>query len=237
VLEALRTDGVHIDKLLLARKARGDTVDAIEREAAARGVEIRRVDPAEVTRISRNRKQDQGAVADVVAPRMEALSDYLGRSERPTPETLLLLDGLTTPANVGMVIRSATAAGLTGIIVPRNGCPEVGPLVVKASAGVAFRARILRTPDVRTAAKELQEAKFELVGLDANADESLYEAKLPPRLVIAVGNETTGLSDALASRLDRRWSIPLADGVESLNAAVAASVVAFELARRQRIRD
>jgi 23S rRNA (guanosine2251-2'-O)-methyltransferase len=233
VLEALTTPGIVVDKLLVATRARGDVIDAITDAARRIGIEPRRVDPSDVTRVSRNRKQDQGVVADVVAPRMDALTTYLAGDERPTREHLLFLDGLTTPTNVGMVIRSATAAGLTGIVVPRAGCPEVGPLVVKGSAGVAFRARILRTPTTDEGLGVLASAGFTLYGLDASGDADLYATSFADRAAIVLGNETSGLSVAAERRLDRRIKIPLAQGVESLNAAVAGSLVAFELARRR----
>lgn len=236
VLEALETPGVRVDKVFIARNARGPVIDAIRQRAESAGVTYRRVAPAEVTRLSRNQRQDQGAVADVVAPRMSALDAWLDRPEHRStdePRRLLMLDGLTNPANIGMILRSATAAGLDGVILPRAGSPEVGPLVVKASAGVAFRAPILRTPDAETAAVALGGAGFVRLGLAGGATESIFDAALPSRVAFVVGNETDGISPAVAAHLDGSVSIPLAPGVESLNAAIAASIVAFEIRRRR----
>lgn len=232
VLEALRTRGLQIDKLLIAREAKGSIVEAIEDQARALGVQPRRVSTKDVTRVSRNARQDQGVALDVIAPRMEALSDYLARDRRPARENIFVLDGVTTPANVGMAIRSLTAAGMTGVVLPRQGCPEVGPLVVKASAGLAFRARILRTPDVVSALDALRDAGFVLHGLAADGEDGLYDTQFADRSVFVIGNETSGLSEAARVRIDRFVSIPLAPDVESLNAAVTAAVVAFELRRR-----
>ena len=230
VLEALRNSELPVDKVLVARDARGGVVDDLLRAAERRGLEVRRVNRREVTRLSRNGKQDQGVAADVRAPRMGPLEAFL--SAPPSQAKVLLLDGITTPANVGMLLRTATAAGLDGVVLPRVGCPEVSPLVIKASAGVAFTAPILRTPDSKTAAEALDAAGFTLVGLRADDAPSLFAADLPPRTALVLGNETTGVSDAVRRRMHSWVCIPMPGGVESLNVSAAGAVVAFEMVRR-----
>ena len=130
-------------------------------------------------------------------------------------------------------MRSATAAGIDGVIVPHKGTAEIGPVAIKASAGVAFRSTILRCETTTDALSTLREHRFQLVGLDGNGM-SLFDADLPERAAYVVGNESSGLSDSAAESVDLLLSIPLRNDVESLNAAVAASIVGFELARRAR---
>lgn len=231
VLEALSIPGLAVDKLLLANDAGGPVVRRIEQRAQELGIDVRRVAPRAVHRISRNARQDQGVVLDVLAPRMDALEHYLEQA-LPERQTLFVLDGLTTPANVGMAIRSITAAGMHGIVVPRVGCPEIGPLVVKASAGLALRAPILRTPNVAAALDQLGSHGFVRYGLDAEATHDLYDVDVAPRSAWVIGNESVGLSNETRERIDVFASIPMARGVESLNAAVTTAVVAFELRRR-----
>ncbi len=237
VLEALRVEGVAVDKVLVAKKARGAIVDEIEELARRAGAEVMRVDPREVTRISRNAKQDQGIVADVVAPAMDALARWLSLpASEGGPAArchLLVLDGLTNPQNVGMILRTAVAAGLDGVVVPRRGCPEVGPLVVKGSAGVAFRARILRTPSAAEALAALGEAGFVRYALAGEATDDLFSAPWPDRAVFVLGNETFGVGEGARARIDRHLRIPMTGGVESLNVAVAGALVAYEVARRR----
>jgi 23S rRNA (guanosine2251-2'-O)-methyltransferase len=151
----------------------------------------------------------------------------------PGPATVLLLDGVTNPSNVGMLIRTAVAAGLAGVVLPRTGVPDVGPLVVKASAGVAYRATLLRSATALEAVEVLDRLGWVTVGLRASDAPSLYAGDLPARAAFVLGNETDGVSDAVAGRLAEWRSIPLANGVESLNVASAGAVVAFEVARRQ----
>jgi 23S rRNA (guanosine2251-2'-O)-methyltransferase len=213
----------------LARNARGESVDRIVAAAAERGVRLERADPHRVTRISRNGRHDQGVVADVSSPGLAPLEAW----PAPPRFALVLLDGVTNPANVGMIVRTVTAAGLDGVVVPRAGSPDVGPLVVKASAGVALRATILRTDTAASAAGALRDAGGTVIGLAAGGGVPLWEADLPERAVFVVGNETEGVSRPLTMLTDAWWSIPLAGGVDSLNVAAAVAVVAFEVARRQ----
>jgi 23S rRNA (guanosine2251-2'-O)-methyltransferase len=224
VLEALLDPAIRVDKVLLARTARGDSVDEIIEAARARGVAVQRVAPEKVTRVSGNGRHDQGVVADVDAPGLRELDDEIPGGRL----ALLVLDGVTNPANVGMVIRTATGAGLDGVVLPRAGSPDVGPLVVKASAGVAFRANVLQTPTAREAVQRLRRAGLEIVGLRAGGD-SLFDAELPDRVAFVLGNETDGVS----VDVDRWVSIPMANDVESLNVAVAAGIVAYEITRRR----
>jgi 23S rRNA (guanosine2251-2'-O)-methyltransferase len=227
VLEALTDERVTVDKVLLASNARADEIVAA---AGARGVALQRVSPAQVTRVSRNGRHDQGVVADVVAPAMRPLADFLAA---PVAGPVLLLDGITNPANLGMILRTATAAGAPGVVVPRYGVAELGPLVIKASAGVAFGAPILRAERPDEAAVQLQAAGYRLYGLAGDKGTGLFEADLVERSAFVLGNETDGISGSVANLVDEWVAIPLAGGVESLNVAVAAGIVCFEVVRRR----
>lgn len=271
VLEVVEQGDVDVDKVVVDERARGPWLEELEGHCRRRGIPLLRTSAKEVTRISRNAKQDQGCVADVRAPKMDSLERSLARLDESRGEgasrgaALLVLDGITTPANVGMILRVAAAAGLDGIVVPRVGVPEIGPLVIKASAGVAYRAPILRAPDAPTACDLLRDRGFALFGLDAKAPWDLFEdgwlaasgsapsagangranvraneratrqesgQETRPRVAFVLGGETHGLSAAVRGRLTGTVRLPMAPGVESLNVATAAAVVAYELRRR-----
>jgi 23S rRNA (guanosine2251-2'-O)-methyltransferase len=227
VLEALLDEGIPVTKVLLARSARGEVVDEIVAAAKARGVTLQKVAPEKVTRVSGNGRHDQGVVADVEAPGLRELDEI---DEIPGGRlAVLVLDGITNPANVGMVLRTATAAGLDGVVLPRAGSPDLGPLVVKASAGIALRATVLTVATAAAGVERLRAAGLEIIGLRADGD-PMFETDLPERAAYVLGNETDGVSVSC----DRWLSIPMANGVESLNVAVAAGIVAYEVARRRR---
>jgi 23S rRNA (guanosine2251-2'-O)-methyltransferase len=230
VLAALGDQGLRVDKVVLADNARGAAAREILDAAAARSVPVQRASAHRVKVLAGNGKQDQGVLADVVAPRMRRLSDALSDG---VLSTVLLLDGITTPANVGMILRTATAAGIDGIVVPRRGVASLDPLVVKASAGVAFHAPVLRCYTAEEAAEALRAAGFPLFALDGSARTSLFTADLPPRAAYVLGGETDGIGPAVRAAVTGALSIPMSGGVESLNVAGAAAVLCFEIARRR----
>ena len=232
VLEALE-GSVAVARVHLADNAGGDVVERILAVAKHRGVQVQRVSERRVSSISRNGKQDQGVVADVAAPRMQPLMAFLEqRTGRDHATSVLVLDAVHNPANLGMILRTATGAGVDGIVVPEVGTAEIGPLVIKASAGVAFSAPILRIDRAEYALAQLADARFELVAVDAGGP-SLFDADLSDRVALVLGNETAGISPEAREHCDHTVSLPLSNDVESLNVAAAAAVVSYEIARRR----
>lgn len=232
VHEVLLDDGLHVDKVVIAEGAHGSGIREIQQAARRRGVEVQRASAERVKKLAGNGRQDQGVFADVVAPRMLPLEVAL---EQGTLRTALVLDGITTPANVGMLLRTATAAGIDGIVVPRKGVASLDPLVVKASAGVAFRAPIVKAFTAAEAVRDLRDGGFHIVGLDASGEDDLFSAHLPEPVAFVLGSESAGLTPEVADLVDTWVSIPMAAGVESLNVSAAGAVVCFELVRRSRL--
>jgi 23S rRNA (guanosine2251-2'-O)-methyltransferase len=230
VLAALVDPHVDVELVLVARGAAG--LDGIVAAADRAGVPCRRVAPAKVTRLSGHGRHDQGVAATVRAPGVRPLDRWLAdRGGRPA--AVVVLDGVTNPANVGMIVRTVTAAGLEGTVVPRLGTPGVGPLVVKASAGVALRAPTLGCRTAAEGLAALADAGFTVYGLRAGGGHGLFATELAERAAFVLGNESDGVSPAAAAGVGRWLSIPLAGGVESLNVAAAAAVLAYEVARRR----
>ena len=232
VLEALADPDLEVDKVVLADTARGAQAAEIRRAAKAAGVAVHPASAHRVKVLAGNGKQDQGVLADVVAPRMRPLAAALACDD-DAPERVLLLDGITTPANVGMILRTATAAGIAGIVVPRRGVASLDPLVVKASAGVAFHAPVLRCGDTAEAAELLTGAGYPLFGLAGSGGQNLFDAELPARAAFVLGAETAGVSSAVREHVTGWLTIPMPGPAESLNVSAAASVLCYELTRRE----
>lgn len=231
VLAALLDDELQVAKVHLAEHSDGPMIDHILDAARDRDVEVEWTSPARVKMLSGNGKQDQGVAADIEATGMRGLAEWLPTA--PEQARILVLDGITTPANVGMIIRTATAAGMDGIVVATRGVAELGPLVVKASAGIVFRAPLLRCRTAVEALTLLRQAKFRVYGLAGEARTSLFSADFAERSVFCLGSESTGLTPEVRDHIQVPVSIPMAHEVDSLNVASAAAVLCFELVRRK----
>lgn len=226
VLEALADERLTVDKVLVADNAGGPQITQLLREAGRRGIEVLRVPSARVTKVSRNGRQDQGVVADIVAPSLRRLTNEVAAA---LDGPVLVLDGVTNPQNVGMILRTVTAAGLAGVVLPRAGVPDLSPLVIKASAGVALEAPVLKADDAASAVAMLRQGGFAVFGLSADATRSLWDPRpFPTKAAFVLGSETGGIR----VDVDERIGVPMAGGVDSLNVAVTAGVVCFELVRR-----
>ena len=248
VYEALTDPLVTPQRLFLAYRVEGELISEITRAAEAVGVPIERMSALELSRISKNGKQDQGVALDVQAPHLRPLDEALaalaerggGAAERAAAlaggraaAPIFLIDGVQTPANLGLALRGLCAAGARGVVLPRRGCAPLNPLAIKASAGVALRAPLWTCDEALGAARALLAAGYRLVGLRAHDAVSLFG---PPRgggEVWVLGNETEGVSPEVGALITEWVSVPMEGGVESLNAAVAASVVGFELLRQR----
>jgi 23S rRNA (guanosine2251-2'-O)-methyltransferase len=251
VLEVLQDDSLQVDKLIVADNAQGESLDRILGLARRRGIPVRSAPPHRVKLLAGNGKQDQGVLADVVAPRMQTIGEFADTVLNNTVHNntglnktgprgrcqVLVLDGVNNPQNVGMIIRTATAAGLAGVVLPRVGSPDIDPLVIKASAGVAFHASVIRCRTAAEAVEELGSVGFRVYGLSGDARTTLYAERLPDQAAFVLGNETTGIAEETAQWVDKWLSIPMTGGVESLNVATAAAVVSFDLVRRAQPAD
>ena len=227
-LEALEDASLTIHCLHLADSNRPSGIIAqIIKEAEQRGIAIRYHDRQALSRISKNGRQDQGVALDVDCPNFMTLEAFMDLPE--TPRTVLALDGVTNPQNAGMIIRSAVAAGVDGLLYPKRGIASLGPLVIKASAGNIFRAPIIRCDATASAVTALKAKGYQVATLEATATTSLFEFKAADSVVCVLGGESDGIGREVAALADTRLTIPMANGVESLNVAVTAALVAFHL--------
>lgn len=232
VYEALSDPRITPQRLFVSRQARGELIHEIMRLAERVGLPVQWMSDIELSRISKNGRQDQGVALDLQALRHGSLKDLIDEGIQITGP-LILIDGVNTPANLGMIIRGAWAAGVQAIILPDEGCAPLNPLALKASAGVAIHAAIWRCTRAAEAVQSLVQLGVPVFGLAGEAERSLYDETWPQVSAWVVGNETEGMSQEVRALLTRSIRMPMSGGVESLNAAVAVSVVAFELARQR----
>lgn len=228
VLEALCDDSLACHALHLALSNReAGIITQIRQQAESRGVPIKQHSREQLARLSKNGKQDQGVAVDIVCPSFRTLGEYLGALQAHPPQRLLALDSISNPQNLGMIIRSASAGQIDGIIWSRKGNAALGPLVIKASAGTLYRAPLLLCPALPEALREARARGVEVCTLAADAQTSLFQHQPRGHCIYVLGNETEGVSTAVSDLADTRLSIPMNNGVESLNVAITASLIAY----------
>jgi 23S rRNA (guanosine2251-2'-O)-methyltransferase len=226
VLEALADKSLHIEKIHLASSnQKSQNITSLLSLCEKKGIPIAYHTREELSRISHNGKQDQGVAADIRCSHLQNISSLDIKSLKHG--RLLALDCVTNPQNVGMIIRSACAGFLDGIILPKEGCSPINPLVIKASTGTVFKATIYRCTHLAPTLRDMKQQGFSIACLSASATQSLFDSKPTKPTIYILGNESTGVKKEVEDLCDQKISIPMNNGVESLNVAVTAALIAF----------
>ncbi|HEY5110819.1 MAG TPA: 23S rRNA (guanosine(2251)-2'-O)-methyltransferase RlmB [Acidimicrobiales bacterium] len=232
VLELLKARRRRVDKIYIAEaQDASDVLDAIEFEAQRQRIPVNMIS---MTRLDREAKTEghQGVMAFAAAISTVSLDDLL-TVKRPF---LLVCDGVTDPRNLGAMLRSADGAGVTGVVVPRHRSARISPTVTKTAAGAIEYLTFCDVGGIPSAIDQLNKAGVLTVGLAGETKSSLYELDLGSGPVaLIVGGEEKGLSPLTRKRCATVVSIPQLGRISSLNAGVAVSVAAFEVARQRAI--
>ena len=225
VLEALQEPQLSVYKLHLSDSNKNASVlDQIVALAETRSIEIDYHDKKSLSRISKNAKQDQGVALDIV---LDHYGDEQAFVHTHTSYRILALDGISNPQNLGMIIRSAAAGNIDALLLPSKGAAQISPLVIKASAGTLFRMPIIKTSTLSKTLKKFQSDGAKIYTLSSHAVGNYREQPYPEKTIFVLGNESDGVSREIVQLSDTEISIPMNRGVESLNVAVTASLLAF----------
>lgn len=142
---------------------------------------------------------------------------------------ILVLDHLEDPHNLGAIIRTAVGVGVDAIIIPKDRCAKVNATVVKVSAGAAMKIKICQVANINEALRKLKQAGFWIVGSDAKAEVSFYQAQYTYPLALVVGNEGKGINGLTKRICDFSVNIPLVGGINSLNVSVATGILIYQI--------
>jgi 23S rRNA (guanosine2251-2'-O)-methyltransferase len=231
VREALRAGRRRVIRLLLAEGVRDTGIVAeIVALAEAAGCAVRRVERRELDRLVSG---NQGIVLETSPYPYADLVDMLALAkQRGEPPLLLVLDHLEDPRNVGALLRTAEAAGVHGVILPRRRSAAITPAASDTSAGAAEHLLVAQVANLAHTLAELKQAGLWVAGLEALPEAQLYEAvDLSGPLALVVGSEGSGLSRLVRERCDWLLKLPLRGRVGSLNAAVSGSIVLYWVLR------
>lgn len=228
VLEALQDAELPVHCLHVADSNKpGGILRDIEELAARRQVPIRYHSKMELSRISKNSREDQGVAVDLQLPHYRRLEQFLQQCRPSAATRVLAVDRITNPQNLGMLIRSACAGGVAAVLIPDKGSAPLSPLVIKASAGSLFKCPIVRCGDLAEALVALQRHGLQVGILSSHASQNLFELEKDRARVYVLGNETDGVSREIMDIADLHIGIPMANGVESLNVAVTGALLAY----------
>jgi len=234
VLEALRSGAV-IDRVFVSEGRGGKAASDIMRLAGQRKVEVAKAAPRELTSMA-GTERHQGVVALLHEEfRYSDIEDLIAAwKKRGGQAFFLVLDSVQDPQNLGSLVRTANAAGVHGVVIPKDRAAEVTPAVVKASAGATEHTMIAREVNITRAIERLKDEGVWAVAVEAGCRETLWGTDLDRDLALVIGSEGKGIRRLVRERCDLCASIPMSGQVNSLNAAQAGAIAMFEALRQRR---
>lgn len=231
VLEAFRS-GRCVDKLFILDGCQDGPVRTIAREARKKDTIINYVSKERLDQLSETRAH-QGVIAQVAAYEYSTVEDILKKAEeKGQPPFLVLLDNVEDPHNLGAIIRTANLAGAHGVIIPKRRSVGLTSTVAKTSAGAINYTPVAKVTNLVRTIEELKEKGIWFVCADMGG-ESMYKLNLTGPIGLIVGNEGEGVSRLVREACDFTASIPMKGDIDSLNASVAAGVLAYEIVRQR----
>lgn len=231
VIEAFRS-GKPVDKLFVLDGCQDGPVRTIIREAKKHDTIINFVTKERLDQISETKKH-QGVIAYAAAYEYSEVEDMLELAKKKGEDPfLILLDNIEDPHNLGAIIRTANLAGAHGVIIPKRRAVGLTATVAKTSAGALNYTPIAKVTNLAKTMEELKEKGLWFVCADMGG-ESMYRLNLTGPIGMVIGNEGDGVSRLVKEKCDFIASIPMKGDIDSLNASVAAGVLAYEIVRQR----
>lgn len=228
VVAALKSDNP-VNKLFVQSGAKDDDniISEIMNLAHKKRLVISKVPKQKLDKLSNNQNH-QGVVLSVAAFKYATIDDLFAHSEKASVAPFfVILDNIEDPHNLGSIIRTADAAGVTGIIIPKHRAVGLTATVAKTSAGAIERMPVARVTNLSATVKELKERGLWVFGTDiTGTDYRRWDAK--GSVAVIIGNEGKGISPLLKKQVDEMLMIPMVGDIQSLNASVAASVLIYQ---------
>jgi len=231
VLEAFRS-GKAVDKLFVLERCEDGPVRTILREAKKHDTMVKFVKKERLDQISETGKH-QGVIAMTAAYTYAEVDDILEAArEKGEPPFILLLDNIEDPHNLGAIIRTANLAGAHGVIIPKNRAVGLTATVARTSAGALNYTPVAKVTNLARTIEELKKQGMWFVCADMGGTQ-MYDLDLKGSIGLVIGNEGEGVSKLVREKCDFIASIPMHGDIDSLNASVAAGVLAYEIVRQR----
>jgi 23S rRNA (guanosine2251-2'-O)-methyltransferase len=235
VKELLRGGGEELAELWLAEGARSPAVAELEEGARAVGARVKHAPRQKLDRLA-GVDRHQGVVAVLQgAFRYAEIDEALDAARNAgEPPLLVILDGVEDPQHLGAIIRSSVAFGAHAVVIPRDRAVGVTSVVVKASAGVVARCRVVRVVNIARFVELMKDSGIWSVALAADGDRELGQVDLKGPTALVLGSEGEGIRPLVRRSCDHGARVPMVGQVESLSVSAAASIALYEAARQRR---
>ena len=231
VIEAMRA-GTPIDKLFILDGCQDGPMSTIRREAKKRDIYVKYVSKDRLDQMSSTGKH-QGVIAYGASYEYSTVEDILARArEKQEDPFIILLDGIEDPHNLGAIIRTANQAGAHGVIIPKDRAVGLTAAVARASAGALSYTPVARVTNIGQCIEELKKEGLWFACADMDG-EVMYKLNLTGPIGLIIGSEGDGVGRLVKSKCDYVARIPMKGDIDSLNASVAAGVLAFEIVRQR----
>lgn len=231
VIEALRA-GKPIDKLYILDGCQDGPISTIKREAKKTDAILKFVDKERLDQMSKT-GHHQGVIAQAAAYEYAEVEELLKRAEdKGEPPFLILLDNIEDPHNLGAIIRTANLAGVHGVIIPKNRAVGLTATVARTSAGALNYTPVAKVTNLSRTIEDLKKKGLWFVCADMDG-ELMYHLDLKGPIGLVIGSEVDGVSRLVKEKCDFIASIPMKGDIDSLNASVAAGVLAYEIVRQR----
>lgn len=231
IMELLSREPDTIDKIFIRSNLKSSSSYSIVNLASSNRIPVTKVPDSKLNELVGD-VNHQGIVASISEIKYQEFEEWLASVEPRPGMAVLCLDEIEDPHNLGAILRTAAAAGITAVIVPKHRQAPVNATVMKTSAGTAGRIPIIRAVNLNQAILSLKENKFWIAGLEQNAESTIWDQTFDVPMAFVIGNEGRGMRKKTGEHCDFLLSLPMENGVESLNASVSAALICYEWKRQ-----
>lgn len=219
-----------IDKIWLLKGQQGSLFKSLEQKIHEKGISFSYVPVERLERFSH--QNHQGAVARIAPINFVSLEQLLEQNS-DKKAVYLLLDGITDTRNLGAIIRTAAAVGVSGIVLPQTGSAPVNADTVKTSAGGIFSVPLVKVNHLKDAFFLFQDHEIKTIAVSEKAKKTAFEFDFDDSLALIMGAEDKGIQKGLLKMVDDSVKLPMSDQMDSLNVSVACGVMLYEVQRQQ----
>lgn len=231
VREAIQS-GHAINKVIIQEGVKKQQIDDILKSAKSQKLVVQTVPKSKLDQIAN--APHQGVAAYIAPYEYASLDDFLAKqANKETLSTVIILDGLEDPHNLGSILRTADATGVDGIIIPKRRSVALTQTVAKASTGAIQHVPVIRVTNLSQTMDTLKDQGYWIAGAEANNATDYRQMKVDMPLAIVIGSEGQGMSKRVKDKCDFYIKIPMVGHVNSLNASVAASLLMYEVLRKR----